>query len=38
MGNDLCMWKMASIFKKRLKYLQNDVDMWDMAKICGEMD
>ena len=24
-------------FDKRLKYVGNDVDMWEMAKICGEM-
>ena len=28
---------MAYVFEKRLKYVRNDVDMWEMDKICGEM-
>ena len=24
------------MFEKRLKYVGNDVDMWEMAKICGK--
>ena len=28
------MWKMAKVFKKRLKYVGNDVDMCEMAKLC----
>ena len=28
---------MAEVFEKRLKYLGNDVDLWEMAQICGEM-
>ena len=28
---------MASVFEKRLKYVLNDVDLWEMAQICGEM-
>ena len=31
------MWEMAQVFQKRLKYVGNDVDLWEMAKICGEM-
>ena len=23
--------------EERLKYVGNDVDLWDMAQICGEM-
>ena len=30
------MWEMASVFEKRLKYVGNDVDLWEMAQICGE--
>ena len=30
------MWEMASVFEKRLKYVGNDVDQWEIAKICGE--
>ena len=25
------------MFQKRLKYVRNDVDLWEMAQICGEM-
>ena len=25
------------MFEKRLKYVVNYVDMWEVAKICGEM-
>ena len=25
------------MFDKRPKYLGNDVDLWEMAQICGEM-
>ena len=25
------------MFEKRLKYVGNDVDLWEMAPICGEM-
>ena len=25
------------MFEKRPKYLGNDVDVWEMAQICGEM-
>ena len=25
------------MFEKRLKYVGNDVDIWEMAQICGEM-
>ena len=38
------MWEMTYIlgnwlkcFEKRLKYVGNDVDLWEMAQICGEM-
>ena len=38
------MWEMTcrcgkwlKYFKKRLKYVGNDVDMWKMAQICLEM-
>ena len=27
---------MAEIFEKRLKYVGNDVDLWEIAKMCGE--
>ena len=25
------------MFEKRLKYVGNDVDLWEMVQICGEM-
>ena len=25
------------MFEKRLKYVGNDVDLWEIAQICGEM-
>ena len=25
------------MFEKRLKYLGNDVDLWEISQICGEM-
>ena len=25
------------MFKKRLKYVGNDLDLWEMSQICGEM-
>ena len=25
------------VFEKRLNYVGNDVDVWEMAQICGEM-
>ena len=31
------MWEMAYVFQKRLKYVGNDVDLWEMAQIGGEM-
>ena len=31
------MWEMAQAFQKRLKYVGNDVDLYEMAQICGEM-
>ena len=31
------MWEMAQVFQKRLNYVGNDVDLREMAQICGEM-
>ena len=38
------MWEMTYIFgnwlkglRKRPKYVGNDVDLWEMSQICGEM-
>ena len=31
------MLEMAQVFEKRLKNVGNNVDLWEMAQICGEM-
>ena len=31
------MWEMAQVFEKRLNYVGNDLDLYEMAQICGEM-
>ena len=31
------MWEMAQVFEKRLNSVENDLDLWEMAQICGEM-
>ena len=31
------MCEMAQVFQKRLKYMGNDVDLFEMSQICGEM-
>ena len=36
MINDVYMWEMAYVFEKRLKYVGNNVDLWEIAKICGQ--
>ena len=28
---------MAQFFEKRLNYVRNDLDLWEIAQICGEM-
>ena len=37
MGNDVYIWELAQLFEKRLKNVGNDVDLFEMAQICGEM-
>ena len=37
MGNDVYICELAEVFNKRLKYVGNDVDLWEIAQICGEM-
>ena len=32
MGNGYNMWEMALVFEKGLKYVEHDVDMWEMEK------
>ena len=31
------MWEIAYVFEKRLKFVGNDVDLWEMAPMYGEM-
>ena len=38
MVNDVYIWELALVFEKRLKYVGNDVDLWEMAQISGEND
>ena len=35
--NGLTMLEMVYEFDKWLKYVGNDVDLWEMPQICGEM-
>ena len=35
MGIDVYTWELAWVFEKRQKYVGNDVDLWEMAQICG---
>ena len=37
MENDVYIWELAWVFEKRPKYVGNDVDLWEMAQIRGEM-
>ena len=37
MGNDVCIWEVAQVFEKRLNYVGNDLDVSEMAQICGEL-
>ena len=36
MGIDVYMRYMPYVFEYRLKYVGNDVDLWEIAKICGK--
>ena len=37
MENDVYISELAYVFEKRPKYVGNDVDLFEMAQICGEM-
>ena len=37
MGNDVDISEMAPVFEKPLNYVRNDLDVFQMAQICGEM-
>ena len=31
------IWEMAQVIEKRLNHVGNDLDVWEMDQICGEM-
>ena len=35
--NHFIMFKMAQVFEKRLNYVGNDLDLWEIPQICVEM-
>ena len=37
MGNEVYIWEMAQFFEKRLNYVINDLDLWEIAQICDEL-
>ena len=37
MGNDEYFWEMSQVFENWLNYVENDLDVFEMAQICGEM-
>ena len=37
MENDVYISKLAQVFEKRLNSVSSDLDLWEMAQICGEM-
>ena len=37
MGNDVYIYEFAQVVEERLKYVGNDVDLWEMAQTRGEM-
>ena len=37
MGYDEYIWEMAQVLEKRINYVGNDLDLHEMAEICGEM-
>ena len=37
MGNDVYISEIAPVFQKRLNYVGNDIDVWEIAQICAEI-
>ena len=37
MGNDVCIGEIYQVFEKCLNFVGNDLDLWEMTQICGEM-
>ena len=37
MENDVYLRKMAQVFGKRLNYVRNDLNLWEIPQICGKM-
>ena len=36
MGNDVYISEMAQVLEKRINYVGNHLDLYEMAQICGE--
>ena len=37
MGNDVYILELAQVLDKRINYVGNDMDLYEMAQICGEI-
>ena len=37
MGNDVYILEISPVFEKRLNYVGNDLHVWEMAQIYGEI-
>ena len=37
MGNNVHIWEMAQVFEKRLNYVGNDLGLFEISQIYGEM-
>ena len=37
MGNDVYIWEMAQVLEKRINYVGNHIDLYEISQICGEM-
>ena len=37
MGNNVYIWEMAQVFEKQLNHVRNELNLCEMAQICGEM-
>ena len=37
MGSDVYIWERGQVFEKRLNYVGNDVDVWEITEICLEV-
>ena len=37
MGNEVYIWEVAQVLEKQINYVGNDLDLYEMSQICGEM-